>query len=194
MDAGTLTDKDLLENLAGAGYQLDDGPDGAGIFAKSATEGGGFYIDMGCADLVSRREVDVRHATVVRLESDGLVIQDKTTSTESCLAADVIVYATGFETMDQWVADLCGEGVAKAVGRTWGLGLGKSRKDPGPWEGELRNMWKPTSVNGLWFHGGNLAQSRHYSRFLALQLAARYFDLDAQVYGIPSQTERSNGG
>ena len=35
-------------------------------------------------------------------------------------------------------------------------------------------MWKPTNVQGLWFHGGNLAQCRHYSKFLALQLAARY--------------------
>ena len=50
----------------------------------------------------------------------------------------------------------------------------KPEKDPGPWTGELRNMWKPTNVDGLWFHGGNLAQCRHYSKFLALQLAARY--------------------
>ena len=50
----------------------------------------------------------------------------------------------------------------------------KPDKDPAPWTGELRNMWKPTNVDGLWFHGGNLAQCRHYSKFLALQLAARY--------------------
>jgi putative flavoprotein involved in K+ transport len=42
-----------------------------------------------------------------------------------------------------------------------------------PWEGELRNMWKPTAQPGLWFHGGNLMQSRHYSLYLALQLKAR---------------------
>ena len=43
-------------------------------------------------------------------------------------------------------------------------------------------MWKPTSVNGLWFHGGNLAQTRHYSRFLALQLGARYWAVPHQVF------------
>ena len=32
------------------------------------------------------------------------------------LPADVIIYATGFDTMDQWVADLCGETVANKVG------------------------------------------------------------------------------
>ena len=51
----------------------------------------------------------------------------------------------------------------------WGLGSA-TKKDPGPWEGELRNMWKPTKQPGLWFHGGNLMQSRHYSLYLALQL------------------------
>merc|ERR1711966_533622 len=89
--------------------------------------------------------------------------------TSEHLSAGVVVFATGYATLDRYVADLCGEDVATQVGRTWGLGIG-SAKDPGPWEGELRNMWKPTAVNGLWFHGGNLAQCRHYSRFLALQL------------------------
>ena len=64
----------------------------------------------------------------------------------------------------------------------WGLGSGTS-KDPGPWEGELRNMWKPTAQENLWFHGGNLAQSRHYSRFLALQLKARLEGIATPVYG-----------
>lgn len=58
-------------------------------------------------------------------------------------------------------------------------------KDPGPWEGEERNMWKPTAVKSLWFHGGNLHQSRHYSLYLSLQLKARFESLDTPVYGIP---------
>jgi putative flavoprotein involved in K+ transport len=43
-------------------------------------------------------------------------------------------------------------------------------------------MWKPTQQSGLWFHGGNLHQSRHYSQFLALQLKARMEGLDTPVY------------
>jgi putative flavoprotein involved in K+ transport len=172
------TDHKLLKDLAEAGYQLDEGPDGAGIFAKSATEGGGFYIDMGATDLIIQKLVQIRYADVLRLEPDGIMIRHKQTNDEEKLDADVIIYATGFETIDQWMAQLCGEDIATRVGRTWGLGLGiRPHKDPGPWEGELRNMWKPTPVSGLWFHGGNLAQSRHYSRFLALQLAARYMNI-----------------
>ena len=74
--------------------------------------------------------------------------------------------------MNGWLADLISPEVADRVGKVWGLGS-DTPKDPGPWEGELRNMWKPTQVPHLWFHGGNLHQSRHYSEFLALQLKAR---------------------
>jgi len=44
-------------------------------------------------------------------------------------------------------------------------------------------MWKPVRQPGLWFHGGNLAQSRHYSLTLALQLKARLVGIPTPVYG-----------
>ena len=44
-------------------------------------------------------------------------------------------------------------------------------------------MWKPTAQANLWFHGGNLHQSRHYSRYLALQLKAREAGMNVHVYG-----------
>jgi len=68
-----------------------------------------------------------------------------------------------------------------AVGKVWDLGPA-TPKDPGPWEGEQRNMWKPTQVEGLWFHGGNLHQLRYYSLYLALQLKAR--EEGTPVYGL----------
>ena len=78
------------------------------------------------------------------------------------LPADLIVYATGYGSMNGWAARLISQEVADRVGKCWGLGSATT-KDPGPWEGELRNMWKPTQQPALWFHGGNLHQSRHYS-------------------------------
>src|SRR3989454_10011181 len=89
----------------------------------------------------------------------------------TALPADLIVYATGYGSMNGWAADLISPEVAAKVGKCWGLGSGTA-KDPGPWEGELRNMWKPTQQEALWFHGGNLQQSRDYSLYLALQLKA----------------------
>ena len=100
------------------------------------------------------------------------------------LPADLVVYATGYNSMNGWAADLISQEVADRVGKVWGLGS-DTTKDPGPWEGEQRNMWKPTQQEALWFHGGNLHQSRYYSLFLALQLKARAEGIDTPVYGAP---------
>ena len=85
--------------------------------------------------------------------------------------------------MNGWAAEIISQEVADKVGKCWGMGS-DTPKDPGPWEGELRNMWKPTQQTALWFHGGNLHQSRHYSLYLALQLKARMEGIDTPVYGL----------
>ena len=59
------------------------------------------------------------------------------------LPADLVVYATGYNSMNGWAAELISQEVADRVGKVWGLGS-DTTKDPGPWEGEQRNMWKPT--------------------------------------------------
>ena len=81
------------------------------------------------------------------------------------LPAELFVHATSYGSMNGWAAKIITLEVANNVSKCWGLGSGTT-KDPGPWEGELRNMWKPTRQPSLWFHGGTLHQSRHYSQFL----------------------------
>ena len=115
---------------------------------------------------------------VERIKKHSVVLSDG-----SELPADLIVYATGYGSMNGWAAALISQEVADKVGKCWGLGS-NTTKDPGPWEGELRNMWKPTQQEALWFHGGNLHQSRHYSQYLSLQLKARMEGLPTPVYGL----------
>ena len=43
-------------------------------------------------------------------------------------------------------------------------------------------MWKPMTYPALWFHGGNLALSRHYSLYLGLQIKARMEGILTPVY------------
>ncbi len=43
-------------------------------------------------------------------------------------------------------------------------------------------MWKPNQQAILWFHGGNLHQSRHYSQFLSLKIKTRMEGLSTPVY------------
>jgi putative flavoprotein involved in K+ transport len=171
-------DQDFYDRLERAGFRLDWGDDGSGLFMKYLRRGSGYYIDVGAADLVADGEVKLAHGQVVELTEDSVMLDDGTE-----LPADLVVYATGYGSMNGWAADLIGQRVADKVGKVWGLGS-DTTKDPGPWEGEQRNMWKPTQQEGLWFHGGNLHQSRHYSLYLALQLKARQEGLPTPVYGL----------
>ncbi|KFU77972.1 putative flavoprotein involved in K+ transport [Amycolatopsis lurida] len=177
-DAIRERDKDFYARLEAAGFEHDWGDDGSGLFLKYLRRGSGYYIDVGASELVADGKIKLAHGQVDHLTRDAVVLSDGTE-----LKADLVVYATGYGSMNGWVADLVGQETADLVGKCWGLGSGTT-KDPGPWEGEQRNMWKPTQKDGLWFHGGNLHQSRHYSLYLALQLKARYEGIPTPVYGL----------
>lgn len=175
----------FYDQLRQAGFKLDFGEDGSGLFLKYLRRGSGYYIDVGASQLIIDGRVKLQSGQVAKLTGNGAVLEDG-----SELDADVLIYATGYGSMNNWLADLISPEVADQVGKCWGFGSGTT-KDPGPWEGELRNMWKPTNVDNLWIHGGNLHQSRHYSLFLALQLKARMEGLPTPVYGLqPSHHPR----
>ena len=171
-------DADFYARLEAAGFDLDWGEDGSGLFMKYLRRGSGYYIDVGASELVANGDIKLVNGQVARLTADAVVMEDGTS-----VPADLVVYATGYKSMNGWAAELISEEVADRVGKVWGLGS-DTKKDPGPWEGEQRNMWKPTQQEALWFHGGNLHQSRHYSLYLALQLKARLEGLDTPVYGL----------
>ena len=172
-------DADFYERLRGAGFMLDFGDDGSGLFLKYLRRGSGYYIDVGASELIANGSIKLRSGVdVEEIREHSVVLNDGTE-----LSAHLIVYATGYGSMNGWVAKLISQEVADKVGKCWGLGSATT-KDPGPWEGEQRNMWKPTQQEALWFHGGNLHQSRHYSQFLALQLKARQAGLPTPVYGL----------
>jgi len=178
-------DADFYRKLEERGFMLDWGADGSGLFMKYLRRGSGYYIDVGACDLVIDGSIKlVSGRQVERLNETGVVLDDG-----SELPADLVVYATGYGSMNGWAADLISQEAADRVGKVWGLGS-DTPKDPGPWEGEQRNMWKPTQVEALWFHGGNLHQSRHYSQYLSLQLKARMEGLPTPVYGLQQTHHR----
>jgi putative flavoprotein involved in K+ transport len=172
-------DADFYARLRAVGFQLDFGDDGSGLSQKYLRRGSGYYIDVGGSDLVASGEIALRSGVdLAEIRPHSLVL-----SNGEELPADLIVYATGYGSMTGWAAALISPEVAAKVGKCWGLGS-NTNKDPGPWEGELRNMWKPTRQPGLWFHGGNLAQSRHYSLYLALQLKARFEGIPTPIHAL----------
>jgi len=172
-------DADFYQALDDAGFLLDWGDDGSGLFMKYLRRGSGYYIDVGASQLIIDGKVKLRApANIAEITATSVILDDG-----SELPADLIVLATGYGSMNGWAAKLISPEVAEKVGKVWGLGS-DTTKDPGPWEGEQRNMWKPTQQEALWFHGGNLHQSRHYSLYLALQIKARMEGLETPVYGL----------
>lgn len=172
-------DAKFYKDLEKAGFILDYGADDSGLFMKYLRRGSGYYIDIGASDLIIDGSIKLKSGVdVKKLTANSVILTDGTE-----LPADLVVYATGYGSMNGWAADLISKEVADKVGKVWGLGS-DTPKDPGPWEGEQRNMWKPTQQAALWFHGGNLHQSRHYSQFLSLQLKARQEGISTPVYGL----------
>ena len=171
-------DADFYARLEKVGFMHDWGDDGSGLGTKYMRRGSGYYIDVGASELICEGKIKLKtRVSVKEIKEHSVVFSDG-----SELPADLIVYATGYGSMNGWAAELISQEVADKVGKVWGLGS-NTTKDPGPWEGEPRNMWKPTQQDALWFHGGNLAQARQYSQFLALQLKARREGIPTPVYG-----------
>ena len=174
-------DAAFYEALRAVGFQLTFGEDETGLSLMYPRRGSGYYIDVGASELIATRQIALRSGVgIASLSEDAVLLDDG-----SSLPADLVVYATGYGSMTGWAAELISQAVADKVGPCWGMGSGTAR-DPGPWLGELRNMWKPTAQAGLWFHGGNLAQSRHYSRYVAIQLKARFERIATPVYAGPA--------
>ena len=172
-------DAKFYDHLAKAGFLLDFGEDESGLVMKYMRRGSGYYIDVGASQMIIDGRIKLKsRVNIQKIKEHSVVLTDGTE-----LAADLIVYATGYGSMNGWAAKLISQDVADKVGKCWGLGS-DTAKDPGPWEGELRNMWKPTRQPSLWFHGGNLHQSRHYSQYLSLQIKARMEAIPTPVYGL----------
>ncbi len=149
-------DDALLRGLRAAGFELDFGEDGSGFLMKYHRTGGGYYINVGCSDLIVAGKIKVKHgAEIAGLDGRTVRFTDGTT-----MDTDLIVVATGYQNMSESVRALLGDGVAGRVGPVWGLDA----------EGEVRAMWRRTGQPGLWIMGGSLQQCRPYSKYLALQI------------------------
>ena len=176
-----MIDKEFYEKLETSGFLFDFGEDESGLSLKYFRRGSGYYIDVGGSELIINGSINLESPAEIETCRENSIILNNGKEIKS----DLIIFATGYGSMNEWAAKLISQEVSDKVGKCWGLGSG-TKKDPGPWEGELRNMWKPTNQKSLWFHGGNLAQARHYSKYLSLQIKARYEHLPIEVYGIPT--------
>ena len=151
-------DAALLDSLRRVGFRLDFGTDNTGFQMKYLRKGGGYYLNVGCSQLLADGRIKLlQYRDIVRFTAAGALLADGRTH-----GADVVVLATGYLGQQEVVRRLFGDAVAERVGPIWGYDE----------EGELRNMWRRTAQPGLWFTAGSLAQCRIFSKYLALQILA----------------------
>lgn len=154
----TSFDREMLSGLKEAGFKTHSGADETGFQLLYLRGAGGYYIDVGCAQMIIDRKITVLQAeNMDRFEEGGLRMKDGTVQ-----PLDLVVLATGFETMQESIRRLLGNEIADRVGPIWGFDE----------DHNMRNMWKRTSQDGLWIMGGAITEARLFSRYLALQIKA----------------------
>ena len=152
-------DQSLLDGLEQAGFKLDFGEGGTGWPLKYRTRGGGYYFNVGCSELIVKRQIGlVQYQDITSIGAQGVQMRDGRE-----LQADLIVLATGYKGQGHLVESLFGQDVAQRVGPVWGFDAHTQ---------EMRNMWTRTAQPGLWFTAGAFSQCRIYSKILALQIKA----------------------
>jgi len=111
-------EKDLQDGLAKAGFATDLGEDKSGIFRKYVTRGGGYYLDIGCSQLIIDGKIQVRQSPsgIASFRPEGLVLGDG-----GDLEADIVVLATGYDNMRTSVRKLIGDRIADRCRDVWDL-------------------------------------------------------------------------
>jgi hypothetical protein len=151
-------DAELLDGLKAAGMVLGDGHDGAGWLDLFLRTGGGYYLNVGAAEVIVEGGISViQNDDIDQFVANGARLKDG-----SVLEADLVVLATGYQNRSVEVAEWFGAEVANRVGEI-------ARLDD---EGEWKNVWRQTAQRGLWFNGGGINQVRPGSRVLALLVKA----------------------
>jgi cation diffusion facilitator CzcD-associated flavoprotein CzcO len=170
-------DQELLAGLDAVGFDYDFGADDTGFHMKYLTTGGGYYINVGCSELIAAGEIKLLHwSDIERFVESGARLADG-----RVIEADLVVLCTGYKPLQAGVRRFFGAEIADKVGPIWGLND----------EGFLRNMWTRTPQDGLWVMGGSFTECRPYSRYLALLIRA---ELEGLLPERPSTANTEGGG
>ena len=111
-------EKSNIDGLTKAGFKLDFGHDNSGIFRKYITRGGGYYIDVGCSQLIIDGKVKVEQSPdgIKGFSPRSLVLADGRE-----LEADIVVLATGYDNMRTTARKSLGDKVADRCKDVWNL-------------------------------------------------------------------------
>ncbi|MEV6923792.1 NAD(P)-binding domain-containing protein [Dactylosporangium sp. NPDC051485] len=156
-------DAELLAALDAVGFKRNDGPDGTGLMGYALAYGGGYYINVGCSQLIADGKIKLAQGSgLAEFTPEGIRLEDGRT-----LEADLVVLATGYKNMRETARRLFGDEVADRLPLVLGIGE----------DGEIGGLYRRTGHPAFWYMGGPLAWVRIYSKHLALQITAKHAGL-----------------
>lgn len=111
-------EKDNLDGLKKAGFNVDFGDAGSGLYRQYVTRGGGYYIDVGCSQLIIDGKIKIQQSPdgIKAFEPHALVLADGTK-----LEADIVIFATGYDNMVTSARKIFGDKVANRCNDVWDL-------------------------------------------------------------------------
>jgi cation diffusion facilitator CzcD-associated flavoprotein CzcO len=132
-------EKANLDGLEKAGFKLDFGCDKSGIYRQYITRGGGYYIDVGCSQLIIDGKIKVQQSPdgISHFDEKHIVLADGT-----MLEADVVIMATGYDNMRTTVRKVFGAAVADRCKDVWDLDE----------EGEVNAVSHSDDFTHIYFH------------------------------------------
>jgi len=151
-------DKEMRDGLEKVGFRLTDGVDGSGQLFLVYEKGGGYYIDVGCSQLIIDGQIKVKHESeIAAFKPRKLVFADGAE-----IEADAVIFATGWKRIRSDLEELFGKDVIDRTSEIWGIDE----------HGELDIGYRPSGQPGLWYAFGSFNHSRFHSKQLALFLKA----------------------
>lgn len=152
-------DAKLLKGLEDRGFKTNAGMGGTGLFGLYYRRGSGYYIDVGCSQLIIDGKVKLKNGSIKEFTENGVILNDGTVIDD----LDVVVKATGYSNMKDTAKRVLGEKVSEKLKPVWHFDE----------EGEFNAIWRDSGHPNFWFMGGNLAIARYYSKRLALRIISQ---------------------
>ncbi|KAK9429773.1 hypothetical protein V1505DRAFT_148729 [Lipomyces doorenjongii] len=165
-------DRELLDGLTNAGFQLYDGMEGCGFFLNTNERSGGYYYDTGCSPHIANGDIQIKKGEIDHFTVDSVVLKDG-----SVLKPDIVVFATGYTGFRDTVKEILGEEYSQNMKEFWGLDR----------EGELRGTCRDCGVPNTYYVVGPLSGARFNSKITALQIVAEKKGLLGPRYSIEVQ-------
>ncbi|EJT97539.1 FAD/NADP-binding domain-containing protein [Dacryopinax primogenitus] len=130
-------DRELLEGLDRVGFRRNEGVEGSGFLFLAYSRGGGYYLDVGASQMIVDGKIGLKNGCEIdRFTPSGVRFSDG-----SEIAADLVVFATGFGNIKESMRSMFAPDLVERLKPVWGVDE----------EGEIRAAWGDSGHVNFWY-------------------------------------------